>query len=110
MNSYNTDINNNIKKSDNYKINHNYHLTDPPDFVDAYIDAFASSIDFYSRLNSAFIDAVSVPFTDARKEIKEIRNEIKPKDFFNEKQQQQQQELYRKIEKIIFQKYVISLI
>ena len=42
MNSYNTDINNNIKKSDNYKINHNYHLSDPPNFVDAYIDAVSS--------------------------------------------------------------------
>ena len=96
MNSYNTDINNNIKKNDNYKNHHNDHLTSP-NFVDAYIDAYASSIEFYSRLNSAFIDAVSVPFTDAREEIREIRNEIKPKEFFN--YTQQQQELYRKIEK-----------
>ena len=103
MNSYKTDINNNIKKSDNYKINNNHPLAAPPNFVDVYIDAFASSIEFYSRLNSAFIDAVSVPFTDARKEIKEIRNEIKPQDFFNENQQQVR-ELYRKIEKIIFSK------
>ena len=93
MNSY-TDIKNNIKKNDNYK-NHNYHLTS--NFVDTYINAYTSSIEFYSRLNSAFIDALSVPFTDAREEIREIRNEIKPEEFFN--YTQQQQELYRKIEK-----------
>ena len=98
MNSY-TDTKNNIKKNDNYK-NHNYHLT--YNFVDAYIDAYASSIEFYSRLNSAFIDAVSVPFTDAREEIRELRNGIKPKEFFN--YSQQQQEFYRKIEKITLSK------
>ena len=96
MNAY-TDIKNNIKKNYNYK-NHNYL---PSNFVDAYIDAYASSIEFYSRLNSAFIDAVSVPFTDAREEIREIRNEIKPDEFFN---YDQQQELYRKIEKIALSK------
>ena len=94
MNAY-TDIKNNIKKNHNYK-NLTYN------FVDAYIDAYASSIEFYSRLNSAFIDAVSVPFTDAREEIREIRNEIKREEFFN--YDQQQQELYRKIEEIIFSK------
>jgi polyhydroxyalkanoate synthase subunit PhaC len=104
MNSYNTDTNNNsnIKKNDNYKNHNNYHLTYPLNFVDAYIDVFASSIEFYSRLNSAFIDAVSVPFKDAREEIREIKKiAIKPQDFFNYNQQQQQ-ELQRKIEKIIF--------
>jgi hypothetical protein len=40
MNSY-TDIKNNIKKNHNYK-NLTYN------FVDAYIDAYASSIEFYS--------------------------------------------------------------
>jgi hypothetical protein len=104
MNSYTTDTNINIKKNDNYKNYDIYHLTFTTNFVDAYIDAFASSIEFYSRLNSAFIDAVSVPFTDAREEIREIKNNaIKPKDFFNYNQQQQQ-ELHRKIEKMIFSK------
>lgn len=98
MNSY-TDTKNNIKKNDNDK-NHNYHLT--YNFVDAYIDAYASSIEFYSRLNSAFIDAVSVPFTDAREEIRELRDGIKPKEFFN--YSQQQQEFYRKIEKTTLSK------
>ena len=105
MNSYTTDTNNSdIKKNDNYKNhnNNNYHLISPLNFVDTYIDAFASSIEFYSRLNSAFIDALSVPFKDAREEIREIKkNAIKPQDFFNYNQQQQQ-ELHRKIEKIIF--------
>ena len=100
MNSY-TDIKNNIKKNDNYK-NHNYHLTS--NFVDTYIDAYTSSIEFYSRLNSAFIDALSVPFTDAREEIREIRNEIKPEEFFIYYQQPQAQEFYRKIEKITLSK------
>ena len=58
MNLYNTDINNIIKKNDNYTNHHNDYLTST-NFVDAYIDAYASSIEFYSRLNSAFIDAVS---------------------------------------------------
>ena len=51
------------------------------------------------------------PFTDAREEIREIRNEIKPEEFFIYYQQPQGQEFYRKIEKIIlFLKYVINLI
>lgn len=99
MNSYNVDITNNFKKNDNYK-NHNYRPMST-NFVDAFIDAYASSIEFYSRLNSAFIDAISAPFTDARDEIKEIRNEIKHEAFCN---YDQQQELYRKIEKISLSK------
>ena len=50
--------------------------------METYIDAYTSSIEFYSRLNRAFIDALSVPFTDAREEIREIRNEIKPERIF----------------------------
>ncbi|MFB5600747.1 MAG: alpha/beta fold hydrolase [Nitrososphaeraceae archaeon] len=102
MNSPNTDFNNNIKKKEEYE-NYNNPLKYATNFVDAYIDAFASSIEFYSRLNSAYIDAVSVPFTDAREEVRQIRNEIKPEEFFNYNQQQQQN-LYKKIEKIIFSK------
>jgi len=97
MNSYNTDIKNDIKKNDK---NYNYKLIST-NFVDAYIDAFASSIQFYSRLNSAFMDSIFVPFTDAREEIREIKNEMKPEEFFN---YDQQQELYRKIEKITLSK------
>jgi polyhydroxyalkanoate synthase subunit PhaC len=92
MNS-NVNTNNRIKNDKYNQLN----------LLDAYIDAFASSIEFYSRLNSAFIDAVSIPFTDAREEIREIRNEIRPEEFFY-CNQQQQQELYRKIEKIVFSK------
>jgi len=97
MNSYNTDIKNDIKKNDK---NYNYKLIST-NFVDAYIDAFASSIQFYSRLNSAFMDAIFVPFTDAREDIREIKNEIRPEEFFN---YNQQQESYRKIEKITLSK------
>ena len=46
--------------------------------IDTFVDAFASSIEFYSRLNSAFIDALSVPFSDAQNQIKDIRKEIMP--------------------------------
>ncbi|HSA75047.1 MAG TPA: hypothetical protein VLE21_02550 [Candidatus Nitrosocosmicus sp.] len=71
--------------------------------IDTFIDAFASSIEFYSRLYSAFIDALSVPFSDARKQIKDIRKEIMPdKDLllllFN---YDKQQEFYNKTEKVI---------
>lgn len=101
MNSYKNDIENNIKNNNN-KIYNNY-LTST-NFVDSFIDAYASSIQFYSRLNSAFMDAIFVPFTDAREEeIREIKNRIKPENFFNYNQQQQQ-ELYRKIEKITLHK------
>ncbi len=44
MSSYNSDTNINIKN--NYK-NHDYPLTSTTNFVDAYIDAYASSIEFY---------------------------------------------------------------
>lgn len=46
---------------------------DKPQLWETFVDTFASSIEFYSRLNSAFIDALYVPFTDAREEIKEIK-------------------------------------
>ena len=44
--------------------------------IDTYINAFAGSIEFYSKLNSAFFDAVSIPFTDTRNQIKEIKMRI----------------------------------
>ncbi|MDX1371697.1 MAG: hypothetical protein R3321_04470 [Nitrososphaeraceae archaeon] len=82
MNSYNKNVENNIKKNNNNKIYNNY-LTST-NFVDSFIDAYASSTQFYSRLNSAFMDAIFVPFTDAREEeIREIKNGIKPENFFN---------------------------
>lgn len=71
--------------------------------IGTYIDAFTSSLEFYSRLNSAFIDALSVPFTDARNEIKEIRKEFKiTTDLFVD--YNQQQEFYKKAERIILLK------
>ena len=60
----------------NTKLNKNNHITNTntnddyvkPLLMETYIDAFASSIEFYSRVNRAFIDAFSVPLTDAREE------------------------------------------
>ena len=64
----------------NTKLNKNNHITNTntntnddyvkPLLMETYIDAFASSIEFYSRVNRAFIDAFSVPLTDAREESK----------------------------------------
>lgn len=48
--------------------------------IEVYVDTIASSIEYYSRLNSAFIDALSVPFKDAREEIKEIRKQVSSLD------------------------------
>src|SRR5690606_33875536 len=57
-------------------------------------------------LNSAFIDALAVPFTDAREEIKEIKKQVMDDDrnlllFLN---YQEQQDFYKKTEKIILSK------
>ncbi len=72
--------------------------------METYIDAFASSIEFYSRINRAFIEAMSVPLIDAREDLKEIKKEaIAGKDFmFNS--YDKQQEIYDKSEKIILSK------
>jgi polyhydroxyalkanoate synthase subunit PhaC len=43
--------------------------------MDSIIDAYASSSQFYSRLNRSFLDALFVPFTDARDEVREIKKE-----------------------------------
>ncbi|WP_148687326.1 alpha/beta fold hydrolase [Candidatus Nitrosocosmicus hydrocola] len=73
--------------------------------LEIYVDVFASSIEFYSRLNSAFIDALSVPFTDARNEIKEIKTQVigdgRNLIFRN---YQEQQDFYKNAEKIILSK------
>ena len=96
----------------NTKLNKNNHITNTntnddyvkPLLMETYIDAFASSIEFYSRVNRAFIDAFSVPLTDAREELKEIKKEaIDGKDLkFNS--YDKQQEFYNKSEKIILSK------
>lgn len=94
----NTDTNTDIStNTDNYY--------NKPRLLEAYVDTFTSSIEFYSRLNSAFIDALSVPFTYARDEIKEIKKEVTDDSrnllFLN---YQEQQEFYKKTEKIILSK------
>ena len=84
---------------DTSKIKNNKY--DRLNLLDICIDAYASSIQYYSRLNSAFMDALFVPFTDAREEITEIKNEVKETIFFD---YQQQQEFYKEVEKILFSK------
>ena len=96
----------------NTKLNKNNHITNTntnddyvkPLLMETYIDAFASSIEFYTRVNRAFINAFSVPLTDAREELIEIKKEtIDGKDLvFNS--YDKQQEFYNKSEKIILSK------
>lgn len=95
LNKINNNININTTTNDDYN---KYQL------IETYIEAFTSSIEFYTKLNNAFIDALSVPFTDAREEIKEIKRKVKSSssDFFVN--YDQQQESYKKVEKIILSK------
>lgn len=62
-----------------FDINNIFDISKYP-LIEVYVDAIASSIEYYSRLNSAFIDALSVPFKDAREEIKEIRKQVNSLD------------------------------
>ncbi len=92
---------NRLNNNTNATTNNDY---DTPQLMETYINAFTSSIKSYSRLNNAFIDALSVPFTDARKELKEIKKDVRGgKDllFVN---YDEQQEFYKKAEKIILSK------
>jgi hypothetical protein len=58
--------NNNYNKKKNRNYNDNpFILTDP------FVDVYASSLQFYSRLNRSFLDALFVPFTDAREEMRD---------------------------------------
>jgi polyhydroxyalkanoate synthase subunit PhaC len=98
----NTNANlNRLNNNTNTITNDNY---DTLPLMETYIDAFASSIEFYSRLNSAFIDALSVPFTDVRKELKEIKKEVRGGKDLLYVNYDEQQELYKKSEKIILSK------
>jgi polyhydroxyalkanoate synthase subunit PhaC len=99
-----TNANTNINTNDGYGI---------PQLWETFIDTFASSIEFYSRLNSAFIAALSVPFTDAKDELNEIKKEVldvgngngNGKGFsFVNFSYDKQQEFYKKAEKIVLAK------
>jgi polyhydroxyalkanoate synthase subunit PhaC len=78
----------------------------PTILMDAIVDAYASSLQFCSRLNRSFLDALLVPFTDARDELREIKTEEAKKeekvypanlnDYLN-----YQQRYYQKYEKVI---------
>src|SRR5215207_8526142 len=88
---------NNIKDKDN----------NPHALTDAIVDTYASSLQFYSRLNRSFLDALFVPFTDAREELREIRKEAKKEEeekvyFTNFGDYiKYQQDYYKKYEKVI---------
>lgn len=73
--------------------------------MDLFVDAYSSSIQFYLRLNRSFLDALFVPFMDAREEIVEIRKGRQEganhDPLFIYKQEY---EYYRKLEKIIMAK------
>ncbi len=96
-----TNSNTNINTNDGYG---------KPQLWETFIDTFASSIEFYSRLNSAFIAALSVPFTDAKDELNEIKKGVldngngngNGKGFsFVNISYDKQQEFYKKAEKIV---------
>lgn len=68
--------------------------------IDTYINAFTASVDFYSRLNSSFVESLFVPFTDGRQVVKEIKKEVvSDKNLFID--YDKQQKFYKKAEKIM---------
>ena len=74
--------------------------------MDAIVDIYASSLQFYSRLNRSFLDALFVPFTDAREELREIRkeeakNKKKVYSAHYSDYLKYQQQYYKKYEKVI---------
>ncbi len=66
--------------------------------IDTYINAFTASIEFYSKLNSAFLDAVSTPFADTRNQIKEIKMQVLGDNDLPFTDYDKQQEFYKKAE------------
>ena len=71
-------------------------------FINILVDAYVSSLQFHSRLASLFIDAVFMPFIDANKELRELREDFRLMPFYSN--QQGQQLYYKKVEKIIMSK------
>jgi polyhydroxyalkanoate synthase subunit PhaC len=72
--------------------------------VDAIVDAYASSLQFYSRLNKSFLDTLFVPFTDAREELRKIRKEEVKKEEYSAHYSdylRYQHQYYKKYEKVI---------
>ncbi|MGA7542797.1 MAG: hypothetical protein WBW34_07015 [Nitrososphaeraceae archaeon] len=49
----------------------------PNILIDVFVDAYTSSLQFYTRLYRSFLDVIFVPFTDTQEEIREIREETK---------------------------------
>jgi polyhydroxyalkanoate synthase subunit PhaC len=92
-------------------LNNNYNIEDTKDkynnpniLIDAFVDAYASPLQFYTRLHRSFLDALFVPFTDAQEELWEIKESKKQdKLCFTDCSNylKHQQEYYKKYEKII---------
>ena len=86
---------NNKHKKENRKDNGN----NPNILAETIVNAYASSLQFYLRLNRSFLDALSVPFTD---ELEELLREVKKEtftDYYN--YPKYQNEYYKKYENII---------
>ncbi len=65
------DDNDNNNNNNNNNVNYNNNGHNQFRLTKEYGEVvFASSIEYYSRLNSVFIDALSIPFKDARGAIK----------------------------------------
>ena len=80
--------------------------------IDAFIDACASSLQFYSRLNRSFLDALFAQSTEAREELREIKKEATEEKVpyfvgYND-YLKYQQEYYKKYEKIIMSRIRIK--
>lgn len=104
--SPNTDKDNTLNNDKKKNTSDAKHGDNQFEFIkDAFIDAYASSLQFYSRLNRSFLDALFAPFTDAREELREIKKEATEEKVpyfvgYND-YLKYQQEYYKKYEKVI---------
>ena len=74
---------------------------DKPFLMEIYLDALNSSVEFYSRIYHAFYDTLTLSYTKTGKDLEEIGNEIVPSKDELVINYDEQQDLYRKSEKII---------
>ena len=72
------------------------------DFVDNLVDVYIYSLQLHPRLASSFIDAIFIPFTEAKEELRELRKDSRSMSLYSSSQQQQ--DYYRKIERVIMSK------
>ncbi len=98
MNMYS---NSNLNKITNITNANTIDGSDKLQLIDTYINAFTSSIEFYSRLNSSFVEALFVPFMDTWQVVKEIQKKVIGDNNLLFIDYDKQQEFYKKTEKII---------